>query len=104
MPIRRKLTKAFSFIILAGCLILTTSCAYGNNESKQSSEESEKMQIIYYNKTYEVEIKEDKGLVTDDMIIDIIRRHPYGDKITILEVAATLKNDKIKQPGFFLEI
>ena len=91
MPIRRKLIKAFSFIILAGCLILTTSCAYGNNGSKQSSEEMEKMQIIYNNKTYEVEIKEDKRLVTDDKIIDIIRRHPYGDKITILEVGGNVE-------------
>lgn len=92
MPIRRKLTKAFSFIILAGCLILTTSCAYGNNGSKQSSEEMEKMQIIYNNKTYELEIKEeDKGIVTDGMIIDIIRRHPYGDKITIIEVGGNFE-------------
>jgi hypothetical protein len=52
----------------------------------------EKMQIIYNNKTYELEIKEeDKGIVTDGMIIDIIRRHPYGDKITIIEVGGNFE-------------
>ena len=72
------------------CLLITTSCIYGNNKSGAPSEEneqSEKLIYFYNDRAYNVEIKEKaQGLVTDEMIMNVIKRCPEGGNIIIYDV------------------